>query len=236
MNETIEKILNHYREDARSNTAFLGKSIVLSLIMIAADITVDLLLPTNKIWMNCIRTMLALISSYPFFCFGYSIIMRQHDGNVSKARANDEDYVDYRLRYSPAMRMRQSAVFAAFLALLAIVSSYTAIYTLSAGVIIASVFGILGYCRLSDDEMVLQKAQVPDPRDVMEAIDKAEDEINKAAREELKKSMVEERKKQMKAEDDLDDDDLDEEDEDNEDEDLDDLDEDEDLDTTDYDE
>lgn len=236
MNEAIEKILNHYREDARSNTAFLGKSIVLSLIMIAADITVDLLLPTDKIWMNCIRTMLALISSYPFFCFGYSIIMRQHDGNVSKARANDEDYVDYRLRYSPAMRMRQSAVFAAFLALLAIISSYTAIYTLSAGVIIASVFGILGYCRLSDDEMVLQKAQVPDPRDVMEAIDKAEAEINKAAREELKKSMVEERKKRMKSEDDLDDDDLDEEDDEYEEDGDEDLDTIEDDDTTDYDE
>lgn len=225
INEAIEKILDHYREDARSSTAFFSKSIILSLIMIAADITVDLLLPTNKIWMNCIRTVLAVISAYPFFCFGYSIIMRQHDGNVAKARSMEEDYVDYRLRYSPSMRMRQSAVFAAFLALLAIISSYTAIYTLSAGVIIASVFGILGYCRLSNDEMVLQKAQVPDPRDVMEAIDKAEAEINKAAREELKKSMVEERKKQMES-DDLDD-------EEDEDEDYDDYDDEEDLDDND---
>lgn len=190
----IDKFLGERRGKARSDSGWLGLMAALSVVMIVADMTVDLLLPTDKLWMNIIRTILVLISSYPFFCFGYCVAMRQHDANVQKYAETGVDYVDYRLRYSPTMRMRQSAVFGAILAVLAIITSYSAIYTFVGGVVVASLIGIAGYCRYTEDEKTLRDYDVPDPRDVMDDLDRADRELDKAARDEIRKEEISRRK------------------------------------------
>lgn len=190
----IDKFLEARREKARSDNSWLGLMLFLSLVMLAADLAVDLMLPTDKLWMNVIRTVLVLISAYPFFCFGYCVTMRQHDANVAKYAETGVDYVDYRLRYSPSMRMRQSAVFGAVLAVLAIITSYSAIYTFVGGVVAASLVGIAGYCRYTPDEKTLRDYDVPDPRDVMDDLDRADRELDKAARDEIRNEEISRRK------------------------------------------
>lgn len=193
----MDKFLEERREKARSDNGWLGLMLFLSLVMLAADLAVDLMLPTDKLWMNAIRTVLVLVSSYPFFCFGYSVVMRQHGANVAKYAETGVDYVDYRLRYSPSMRMRQSAIAGAVLAVLAIITSYSAIYTFVGGVVVASLIGIAAYCRYTPDEKVLRDYDVPDPRDVMDDLDRADRELDKAARAEIREEEIARRKSKI---------------------------------------
>lgn len=215
----FDKFLDNIRVDAENGASMLKKCVVFAVIMIAADVCVDVFVPFDNIWMNIVKTVLAIVTAFPVFVAGYEIACRQHEANVLKVeeendriheeRGQDDgyydeddedykDYVSYRLRYSPSQRLRQSLVFGAGLVLIAIVTSYTPVYTVGAAVVVAGVAAIVSYCRLTADEQILKEQNLPDPRDVMDAADEMDRRITKEAEEELRKEEVNRRKRAIR--------------------------------------
>lgn len=144
------------------------------------------------------KTVLAVVTAIPIFIAGYEIACKQHDANITKADDNDEDYFAYRLRYSPSQRLRQSLVFGAVLVLIAIITSYTPVYTVGAAVVVAGVAAIIAYCRLTEDEKILKEQDLPDPRDVMDAADEMDRQITEDAQKELRREEINRRKRAIK--------------------------------------
>lgn len=221
MDFDIDKKLNELRDASRESNSMMVKGAVGFIIMAVIDVCVDVFVPTDAWWWTILRTVLAVITGVPLFVAGYELAWRQHDIRSDQADAAGWSYLSYRLRYSAKRRLNQSLLFAAVLVLLAIITSYTLFYTLGAGIIIAGCLGIAAYCRLTPDEKVLREQDVPDPRDVLDAVDEESAKMDQQARRELRREEINKRKKRMReeAKDDGSDDDIDYDDEDYDDED-----------------
>lgn len=194
----FDKILDNIRVNASDGASMLTKSIAFSILMTVIDVCVDVFVKFNNVWMNMGKTVLAVVTAIPIFIAGYEIACKQHDANITKADDNDEDYFAYRLRYSPSQRLRQSLVFGAVLVLIAIITSYTPVYTVGAAVVVAGVAAIIAYCRLTEDEKILKEQDLPDPRDVMDAADEMDRQITEDAQKELRREEINRRKRAIK--------------------------------------
>jgi len=64
--------------------------------------------------------------------------------------------------------MKQSAIVGSIIILLAIITSYTTVYTLCGMLAIIGFISIIFYCRLTPDEKILRQYEVPDPRDIVQ--------------------------------------------------------------------
>ena len=124
---------------------------------------------TNHEWYwNMLRTLIAVIGAIPTFLIAHYVTSLQSEANKLKAKNNDVDYFEYRLRYSPATRMKQSAIVGSIIILIAIITSYTTVYTLCGMFSIIGFISIIFYCRLTPDEKILRQYEVPDPRDIVQ--------------------------------------------------------------------
>lgn len=223
-----EGMLAKLRDDSRGDSSLMPRCIVFAVILMIADVCVDVFLHMDGIWMTMVRTLLAVVTALPLFVIGYELAWRQHDANQEKADEDGERYISYRFRYSASQRLRQSLIFFAVLVLIAIITSYTPVYTIGASIIITGMLGIAAYCRLTDDEKFLRDHDMPDLRDVMEEADRMDNEMTNEAERELRREEINRRKRALRRKRrglDDDDDDYDDEDDD-EDGDYDDDDED----------
>jgi hypothetical protein len=202
----LESITKFFKDRYKSVKTLLPITIILSVVLVIVDVVLDLFLP-DQWYANYVRSVAAILTAIPMFSFGYVIVLRQHDGQVAKAIEAGEEYLELRLRYSSRRRFQHSVIAGSVLALLAIVTSYTKIYTATASVILAAVFGLILYCRLTEDEKVLRKYDVPDPRDVLDDRIASERKIEEEASIELKKDELREKSGKTEDEDDSEDND-----------------------------
>lgn len=172
-------------------------------IMFVVCVCVDLFLPKYNTWMNIVRTILAVIAAVPVFMTGYGIAIRQSVSNEKrfndeidreaaedgvdpdKARENDTEgllkYQPYRLRYSYSTRLKQALIVGAILASLAILTSFSPVYTFVAACVLAGIFGCVCYCRPTHVEKFYRDNDMQDPRDVrMEEIKRQREITQKA--------------------------------------------------------
>jgi hypothetical protein len=189
----IEGVIRRLRSTYLNNRGFLIWMIVLTVVLSAGTIAMDVFLPRGWFLSNYVRALAAIITAVPMFSAGYLLAFKQHEGLVEKSRSNEDDgeYIELRLRYSYRVRVQQSIIVGSVLALLGIITSYTKVYTLAAAIIVSAGFGLIVYCRLTDDERTLKKYSVPDPRDVMDERDDAIAELEREAREDAKKKIRE---------------------------------------------
>lgn len=166
----LEKIVDKIRllEDSKNRTKYLKICAVVSIISIVFSLIFDRM-GTNHAWFfNMLRTLIAVIGAIPTFLIAHYVTSLQSNANKLKAKNNDVDYLEYRLRYSPATRMKQSAIVGSIIILIAIITSYTSIYTLCGMLSIIGFISITFYCRLTPDEKILRQYEVPDPRDIVQ--------------------------------------------------------------------
>lgn len=192
----MERIVARLMRVHEDNPVLMVWAMMASVALSIVVIVLDVFLPLDWWVSNYIRAFAAIVLAVPMFISGYLLALRQHDGRVARADENGTDYVAFRLRYSYRSRVQQSLIAGSVLALLAIITSYTHIYTLSAAIILAAAYGIVLYCRLTPDEKTLKKYGVPDPRDVMDERDRIVEELEKEARAEVKDEMKREIRKE----------------------------------------
>jgi hypothetical protein len=161
--------------------------VIPTLVVLSIVVTcIDVFLPHITLW-NYVRAFLAVVLSIPVFALGYMVAYKQSEANRKKAEEQGEEYVLYRLRFSPNKRMQQSIILGAILVAIVIVSSFTALYTFCAGIVLASAYGIAAYCRLTEDEKDRKDKGLDDPRDVFEEDQKKDDELTQKALIEIRK-------------------------------------------------
>lgn len=177
LEELIVKIRSIFDDTAKMKKIFFALAI-LTVISCA----VDVLLPKHSIIFNLIRTVLAFANAIPLFLSCYYVACRQHDAYVKKAEENDELYYDYRLRYTAATRLKQGIIFCAVLAAIAMMTSFSPIYTVAASSVMAGIFATVLYCRMTEKERFYKENDMPDPRDI--AMEKIEND-RKLTREAL---------------------------------------------------
>lgn len=166
----LETIVNKVREleHSKNRTKYLTTYIVVSIISIIFSLVFDRMITNHEWYWNMLRTLIAVIGAVPTFLIAHYVTSLQSEANKLKAKNNDVDYLEYRLRYSPATRMKQSAIVGSIIILLAIITSYTSIYTLCGMLAIIGFISIIFYCRLTPDEKILRQYEVPDPRDIVQ--------------------------------------------------------------------
>lgn len=166
----LEKIVDKIRllEGSKNRTKYLTVCVVVSIISIVFSLIFDRMITNHEWYWNMLRTLIAVIGAIPTFLVAHYVTTLQSEANKLKAKSNDVDYLEYRLRYSPATRMKQSAIVGSIIILLAIITSYTSIYTLCGMLSIIGFISITFYCRLTPDEKILRQYEVPDPRDIVQ--------------------------------------------------------------------
>lgn len=166
----LEKIVDKIRllEGSKNRTKYLTVCVIVSIISIVFSLIFDRMVTNHEWYWNMLRTLIAVIGAVPTFLIAHYVTSLQSDANKLKAKNNDVDYLEYRLRYSPATRMKQSAIIGSIIILIAIITSYTSIYTLCGMLSIIGFISITFYCRLTPDEKILRQYEVPDPRDIVQ--------------------------------------------------------------------
>lgn len=197
----LEKIVDKIRllEGSKNRTKYLTVCVIVSIISIVFSLIFDRMVTNHEWYFNMLRTLIAVVGAVPTFLIAHYVTSLQSNANKLKAKSNDVDYLEYRLRYSPATRMKQSAIIGSIIILIAIITSYTSIYTLCGMLSIIGFISITFYCRLTPDEKILRQYEVPDPRDIVqdylnsseETEDDAEDDITDVETDETDAENVE---------------------------------------------
>lgn len=169
-NTMLEKIVDKIRllEGSKNRTKYLTVCVVVSIISIIFSLVFDRMITNHEWYWNMLRTLIAVIGAIPTFLIAHYVTSLQSEANKLKAKNNDVDYLEYRLRYSPATRMKQSAIVGSIIILIAIITSYTTVYTLCGMLAIIGFISTIFYCRLTPDEKILRQYEVPDPRDIVQ--------------------------------------------------------------------
>ena len=166
----LEIIVDKVREleYSKNRNKYLTTYIIVSIISIVFSLIFDRMVTNHEWYFNMLRTLIAVIGAVPTFLVVHYVTSLQSNANKLRAKNNDVDYLEYRLRYSPATRMKQSAIVGSIIILLAIITSYTTVYTLCGMFSIIGFISIIFYCRLTPDEKILRQYEVPDPRDIVQ--------------------------------------------------------------------
>lgn len=212
---TLNDVLHAIRPRVMLKKNMIKYGVMLA-VMAVICICVDSFLPEYNTWVNILRTFLAVIAAVPAFFLGYGVCIRQSIANErrfndeidklaaeegidpDKARLTEDGdelvYTPYRLRYSYNTRLKQSIIFVAVLACIAIVTSFSHVYTITAAFVLAAIAGCVCYCRLTNTEKFYRDNDIPDPRDIrMEEIKKDRELTQKALIEMRQKELLEEK-------------------------------------------
>lgn len=189
LEEVLEKIKTFYKKKSNVKLMFIALAVVVILAC-----AVDIFLPKHSSVFNIIRTVMAFIGAFPMFLTAYYVALKQHDVYVAKAEENDELYNDYRLRYTASTRLKQAIIFCSVLAAIAMMTSFSPIYTIAASVVLAGIFASVVYCRMTPKEQYYRDNDLPDPRDV--ALDELEKDrkLTRDAMIELRKDEIRRKK------------------------------------------
>ncbi len=144
----------------------------------------DFMLPWDQ-WAILVRAVIAIPASISLFVLGYAGTLAY----VNYRSSTVENYRTWRVRLSPTMRQRVSAVIGAVLFVLMFAVTMQPGYTFVSSIIIALVVGLFAFMRRTSTEISRDDIGLPDARDV--ALDS---HLRTTAQNALKKRNAEERK------------------------------------------
>lgn len=156
----IQSLLDRVRSIIADDKGLVG-SIIAIVVLAAVSVAVDMLAPETT-WFHYLRAVLALALSAPLFVGGYFLADKQHQANVRKADEDGDVYIPFKSRYLPSQRQNQSIVVVGVMLAIAIVSSFTALYTVGAAVVLATSYAVVAYCSMSDEERELKDIGIDD--------------------------------------------------------------------------
>ena len=186
---TFDNILDIIQEH-HAMKSYWGIALVGSGVMTAVAMLVDFLLPMDGVGWGILRAVLALVAGAFYFMVAYAIALFQSDSRAMHYDDNvpvdevAEPYTPYRLRDSLKQRRRKAYPAMAVIAVIAIASAYSHVYTTLGGVVVASVIALISYIRPTDEEKVFLINNIPDPRDILDIREEIErEEIEQKAKE-----------------------------------------------------
>jgi hypothetical protein len=157
----------------RKNT--LIKLISAFVFFAASSIVVDIYLPFGSIWMY-LRTLLLIPISVSIFIIFYFLSLYLHDRKVS----TDENWVPYRMRFSPSWRRRISAIVGALIFVFIYATGFRPGYTLVSSILASIVIALFAFMRTTKSEATREELNIPDLRDIKYNERKAELEAERA--------------------------------------------------------
>lgn len=143
---------------------------------------VDWLLPFGGLF-NLLRSLLLVPTAVSIFSFAYGVSLYFHLQRLE----NDEEWIPYRARFSPAWRRRIAVIVGAVLIVLAQGGGPGVGYTLTAAIIGAVVIAVLAFIRTSKQEASREELGIPDSRDVIYDAQKRRIERDRAIRQAARK-------------------------------------------------
>jgi L-asparagine transporter-like permease len=155
-------LLTIRRYDARLNDVQKIAVIVLSIILIAVGVVVDIFAPFN-FWINTIRAIIALANAILIFSILYILSVNSMYRRMDK----DANYKPIRQRMTYLERRNLSIFFGIGLFIILLMSSqHTPAYTFINSGIFVGVIAIFAFLRTSRDEFLRDKYGVPDSRQI----------------------------------------------------------------------
>jgi len=159
------------------------------ILTAALGFLADFLLPWDQ-WAIFVRAIVAIPASLALFILLYSATLAY----VTYRSRTVENYRTWRVRLSPTMRQRVSAVIGAVLFVLMFAVTMQPGYTFVSSLIIALIIGLFAFMRRTSTEISRDDIGLPDARDV--ALDS---HMRTTAQNALKRRNAEDRKAERNA-------------------------------------
>lgn len=193
----LDKVATSLTQFAERKAIRIGAGILMAILFIVG-VVVDIFMPMNGVIYTVTRSVVSLTFGASLFLITWSIAHYIHDCRVVDSMNDGIVYVEYRLRFSPRKRRLQSMVIGAILAMLALVTYITPVYTVTAGVILTVLADIVFYNRLTPDEKVNAQYNIPDPRDVQDDFNREVQALDEQAMQQLRDDIVKSKENQLK--------------------------------------
>lgn len=164
---TLRKFLIWIRDKHRQDPKNLYFYCTVGFLVFAIiSVVVDTYVPWDGWWMMVRSAMLFPLIGFGFVGF-YSLSLDLNVRKQKAARENEENWVPYRLRYSPKWRRNVSLIIGALMLVVMYAADYFVGYTIFASVLAIIAVGMVAFCRLTRAENRRAEQKVPDPRDSM---------------------------------------------------------------------
>lgn len=154
------------------------------LVTGAVSVLADFLLSWEQ-WAIFVRAALVVPTAAAIFVLGYSLAIAYVDYRTGR----DPDYKSWRIKLSPTMRERVSALLAAVLFVLMFAVAQRPGYTFVASLIVAAAVGLFAFMRRTSDELTREAVGLPDVRDLslqLHMKEQAKQAANKLTRKQAK--------------------------------------------------
>lgn len=133
-------------------------------LLIGISFLLDIILPWNQLAIF-VRSLFALPLAVALFVVSYAGVIAYVE--KKKADATEEPFLTWRERLSPTMRTRVAFIIGAVLFVFMFAAAEGPGYTMVAGIIVASVVGLLTFVRKTSEELRRATIGLPDTRDAV---------------------------------------------------------------------
>lgn len=184
-------IHNQYLDHTKDLFLYSG---IAFLVTAAVSFLADFLLSWEQ-WAILVRSALVIPTAGSIFILGYGLTLLY----VDFQSARKPGYSTWRMRLSPTMRNRISALIGAVLFVLMLAVAQQPGYTLAASFIVALVVGLFAFMRKTSKELTRSTIGLPDVRDA--ALDShIKAQARKAAETRLRRNKKQDAKDEREAE------------------------------------
>lgn len=184
-------IHNQYLDHTKDLFLYSGIAFV---VMTAVSFLADFMLSWEQ-WAILVRSALVIPTAASIFILGYGLTLLYVDYKSSR----NPEYSTWRMRLSPTMRNRVSAIIGAILFVLMLAVAQQPGYTLAASFIVAIIVGLFAFMRKTSRELTRSTIGLPDVRDA--ALDShMRIKAREAAQSRLRRNKKQEAKDEKEAE------------------------------------
>lgn len=165
-------------------------SVTVLILSIVGSFVIDSLLPFTDI-NNLYRLFVLLPLAGSLFIVSYIVGLKLHYIRTSKP---DNDWVPYRMRFSPMWRRRIAFIIGAFLFVAIYAIGFNVGYTLVSSIVAAMILGLFAFVRTTNSEELREKMNIPDVRDINYNRRKKELELKNREKENIEKQRKSQKK------------------------------------------
>lgn len=188
----IVQIRKWHRDNKKKLYATSGLS-VFAFVIIAFSL--DAFVPFGA-WWNILRTLAMVPLGLSMFILVYGLSLDRHLKLMLNSGGENKVWVPFRNRFSPASRIRISAIIVALGAVIVFAATNTLSFTFSSSVLFALILACLAFVRKTRDEKERAELGVPDGRDLLRRSLVKEAQEEREIKELAKRIRKEEKKNQ----------------------------------------
>lgn len=130
------------------------------------SLLVDSFVPWDGWWTLIRSALLVPIAGFGFVGL-YALSLDLSERKHKEANQNEEEWVPFRLRYSPKWRRNVSLIIGAVVVVIAYASENFVGYTIASSLIAILALALIAFCRLTRSENKRAELNIFDPRDSM---------------------------------------------------------------------